>query len=161
MPVPTLKLVAVLAGVAPVTVSRVVNGSENVAAATREKILAIIRDLDYSPNIHGANLRRKRLSDESTRGSKDQLVCASKRLRAGCDSCANAPCPPEGAFIFHPEEDREFAQQMIRLRRDLDRLRKHTERIQTCVDMIQEAYSRRLSSYAAHYPRDPELTARI
>ena len=44
-----------MAGVAPTTVSRVINGSENVAAATREKILAIIRDLDYAPNIHAAN----------------------------------------------------------------------------------------------------------
>ena len=69
MPEATLKLVAKLAGVAPITVSRVVNGSENVAAATREKILAIIKDLDYTPNIHAANLRRKRLNDESLSGS--------------------------------------------------------------------------------------------
>jgi LacI family transcriptional regulator len=55
MPEATLKLVAKMAGVAPTTVSRVINGSENVAAATREKILAIIRDLDYAPNIHAAN----------------------------------------------------------------------------------------------------------
>jgi LacI family transcriptional regulator len=51
MPVPTLKFIAELAGVAPVTVSRVVNGSENVAAPTSEKILAIIRDLDYARPI--------------------------------------------------------------------------------------------------------------
>jgi transcriptional regulator with XRE-family HTH domain len=150
MPGATLKFVAELAGVAPVTVSRVVNGSENVAAATREKILAIIRGLDYTPNIHAANLRRKRLNDQSTNGSKDQLVCANQSLRTGCNSCVNIPCPPQGAFIFTPEEDRAFAQQINRLRRDLDRLREHTERIQTCVDIIQEAYSRRLSSYAAH-----------
>jgi transcriptional regulator with XRE-family HTH domain len=150
MPEATLKVVAKLAGVAPVTVSRVVNGTENVAAATREKILAIIRDLDYTPNIHAANLRRKRLNNESTSGSKDQLVCANKRLRAGRNSCVNIPCPPEGAFIFSLEEGSALAQQIIRLRRDLDRLRKHTERIQTCVEIIQEAYSRRLSSCAGH-----------
>ena len=142
MPEATLKLVAKLAGVAPVTVSRVINGSENVAAATREKILAIIRDLDYAPNIHAANLRRKRLNDKSTNGSKDRFICANKRLRAGCNSYVNVPCPPEGAFIFNPEERKALAQQIIRLRRDLDRLRKHTERIKTCVDIIQEAYSR-------------------
>jgi transcriptional regulator with XRE-family HTH domain len=150
MPGATLKFVAKLAGVAPVTVSRVVNGSENVAAATREKILAIIRGLDYTPNIHAANLRRKRLNDQSTNGSKDQLVCANQSLRAGCNSCVNIPCPPQGAFIFSPEEDKVFAQQINRLRRDLDKLMEHTERIQTCVEIIQEAYSRRLSSYAAH-----------
>jgi DNA-binding LacI/PurR family transcriptional regulator len=73
MPEATLKVVAKLAGVAPVTVSRVSNGSENVAAATREKILAIIRELDYTPSIHAASLRRKRLNDQSTSGSKDRL----------------------------------------------------------------------------------------
>ena len=150
MPEATLRGVAKLAGVAPVTVSRVINGSEKVAAATREKILAIIRDLDYTPNVHAANLRRKRLDDESTRGSKDRLICANKRLRARCNSYIGVPCQPEGTFMFSPEERRALAQQMIRLRRDLDRLRRHTERIQTCVDMIQEAYSRRLSSCAAH-----------
>ena len=55
MPEATLKLVAKLAGVGPATVSRVVNGSENVAAATREKILAIIRDLNYTPNTHAGH----------------------------------------------------------------------------------------------------------
>jgi hypothetical protein len=106
MPEATLKLVAKLAGVAPTTVSRVVNGSENVAATTREKILAIVRDLDYAPNIHAANLRRKRLNDESPSGSKGRLVCANERLRAGCDACINVPCPPDEAFIFGPEEGR-------------------------------------------------------
>lgn len=150
MPGATLKLVAKLAGVAPATVSRVVNGSENVAEATREKILAIIRDLDYTPNIHAAKLRRKRLNDASMSGSKDQLVCSSAYLRAGSNSRRNVSCPAEVAFIFSPEERREMAQQIIRLRRDLDRLRKHTERIQTCVDIIQEAWYRRLSSCVAH-----------
>jgi LacI family transcriptional regulator len=77
MPEATLKLVAKLAGVGPATVSRVVNGSENVAGATREKILAIIRDLDYTPNIHAAKLRRKKWNDESTSGSKDRSVPTS------------------------------------------------------------------------------------
>lgn len=140
MPGATLKRVAELAGVAPATVSRVINGAENVATATREKILAVIRDLDYTPNIHAANLRRKNSNDENTGDSKDRFVGANERLIDRCNSSSNVPHPPKKAFIFSPEEDRAFAQQMIRLRRDLDRLRKHTERIQTCVEMIQEAY---------------------
>jgi hypothetical protein len=126
----TLKVVAELAGVAPVTVSRVVNGSEKVAAATREKILAIIRDLDYTPNVHATNLRRKRVNDERKSGSQVRL---------------NFPRSSEGTFIFSSKERRALVEQLIRLRRDLNRLRKHTERIQTYVDIIQVAYSRRLS----------------
>jgi transcriptional regulator with XRE-family HTH domain len=146
MPEATLKHVAKLAGVAPATVSRVINGSENVAAATREKILAAIGDLDYRPNIHAANLRLKRLIAESTSGSNDRLVSANKHLRAGCNSCINVPRSSDEAFILSPEEGRVLAQQIIRLREDVNRLRRHTECIQTCVDMIQEACSRRLSS---------------
>jgi transcriptional regulator with XRE-family HTH domain len=143
MPETTLNVVAKLAGVASTTVSRVVNGSENVAAATREKVLAVIKDLDYTPNVHAANLRRKRLNDETPNGSNDRLVVgANQRLRAGCDSNARVSCPPEGAFKYSPEERWALAREIIRLRRELDRLKKHTERIQTCVDIIQEAYSR-------------------
>jgi hypothetical protein len=145
MPEATLKLVARLAGVAPTTVSRVVNGSEDVAPGTREKILAIIRDLDYTPNMHAANLRRKRLHGESTQGSRDGSACANAPLRARCNSCLNVPRPP-AAISYSPEEDRALARQMIRLRRYLDRLKNHTERIQTCVNKMQETYSRRFSS---------------
>ena len=120
MPDATLRLVAQLAGVAPVTVSRVVNDRENVASGTREKILAIIRDLDYRPNVHAANLRRRRLSGANSNGLKDRFVNADERI-----------------------------QQILRLRKHLDRLRKHAERIQTCVDMMQETYTRRLSSCPA------------
>ena len=141
----TLKVVAELAGVAPVTVSRVVNGSEKVAAPTREKILAIIRDLDYTPNLDAANLRRKRLSDENKSGSQERLICANTRLKDGCNSCVNVPRSSEGTFIFSSKERRALVEQIIRLRKDLNELRKHTERIQTYVDNIQVAYSRRLS----------------
>lgn len=155
MPQATLKLVAQLAGVGPATVSRVVNGSEKVAAATREKILAIIRDLDYTPNIHAANLRRNKWNDQSTSGSNDRFVCANQRLRGGCNSCLNIRCPPEGAFIISPEQGRALAQRMIRLRRDLDTLRKQTERIQTCVNMIHEAYLDDFFVRGARTHRDP------
>src|ERR1700760_3336868 len=127
MPQATLKLVAKLAGVAPMTVSRVVNGSENVAASTRKKILAVIRDLDYTPNMYAANLRRKRWDGESTSGSKERLAGAGEPMRDGWSSRSSLPRSPGGAFPFHVEEGRALAQQMIRLRKDLDRLRKHAE----------------------------------
>ena len=148
MPDATLRVVARLAGVAPVTVSRVVNGSENVAAATREKILAIIRDLDYRPNIHAASLRRKKSNDETTHRSNDRLVCAKETLKAGFNSYLNARYPSEMVSTLSPELCRALAQQIIQLRRDLDRLKKRAERIQSCVDVIQDACSRRRSSCA-------------
>jgi hypothetical protein len=148
MPEATLKVIAQQAGVAPVTVSRVVNGSENVAAATREKVLAIIRELDYTPNAHAANLRRKK--QEGTRDTNDPLVAANEDWKCGCNSCRNLPCPRAGACLLSAEEGRALAHQLIRLRRDLDRLRKHTERVQRFLDIMQEARLRRLSSCAAH-----------
>lgn len=123
MPEATLQLVARRAGVAPVTVSRVVNGSENVAPATKEKILAVIRDLDYRPNIHAANLRRKRLDGDNSCRSKSRLECSCERPSAEC---------------------KVLARQIDRLHRDLDRLKKQSERIQACVNLMQQAYSRRL-----------------
>lgn len=42
--------VAELAGVSQMTVSRVINGTGRVSSATREKVLAAMRELDYQPN---------------------------------------------------------------------------------------------------------------
>ena len=42
--------VAKLAGVSHQTVSRVLNGSPQVRAATRERVLVAMRELDYRPN---------------------------------------------------------------------------------------------------------------
>ncbi|WP_394647728.1 LacI family DNA-binding transcriptional regulator [uncultured Sphingomonas sp.] len=48
--VPTIADVARLAGVSPMTVSRVINSETNVRAETREAVNAAIRQLDYAPN---------------------------------------------------------------------------------------------------------------
>src|SRR6202008_170520 len=42
--------VARLAGVSHQTVSRVINGSEHVREATRERVMVAMRQLDYRPN---------------------------------------------------------------------------------------------------------------
>jgi LacI family transcriptional regulator len=52
--------VAKLAGVAPITVSRVVNNSGYVSEETRRRVEAAIRELDYIPNSLGPSLRSKR-----------------------------------------------------------------------------------------------------
>jgi LacI family transcriptional regulator len=48
--VATIEVVARHAGVAPMTVSRVLNGAANVRESTREKVLASIAALNYVPN---------------------------------------------------------------------------------------------------------------
>jgi DNA-binding LacI/PurR family transcriptional regulator len=57
---PTLEQVAARAGVGRGTVSRVVNGSANVADATRETVLAAVRELGYVPNRAARALVTKR-----------------------------------------------------------------------------------------------------
>jgi DNA-binding LacI/PurR family transcriptional regulator len=57
---PTLEQVAARAGVGRGTVSRVVNGSANVADATRENVLAAVRELGYVPNRTARALVTKR-----------------------------------------------------------------------------------------------------
>ena len=46
----TIQDVVKLSGVSVATVSRVIHNSPNVLPATREKVLAAIRELDYHPN---------------------------------------------------------------------------------------------------------------
>lgn len=150
MPKPTLKMVARLAGVAPATVSRVLNGSDNVAAETRKNILAVIADLNYTPNIHAANLRRKSLNSEPAGGSQRRFIRGNKRLRDGSQCRLGVQSPQDGAFIFNPEDRSALARQIVRLRKDLDRLKNYAERLQRCVDEIHAAYSRPFSSRAAH-----------
>jgi DNA-binding LacI/PurR family transcriptional regulator len=48
--------VAKVAGVSHQTVSRVLNGSEKVRPATRDRVLAAMRELDYRPNLSARQL---------------------------------------------------------------------------------------------------------
>lgn len=52
----TAQDVARLARVSPMTVSRVVNGEQNVRASTREAVLAAVRELRYAPNLAAKSL---------------------------------------------------------------------------------------------------------
>ncbi len=55
----TIRDVAKLAGVAPITVSRVMNDSSEVSAATRERVKKAIEELHYLPNTLAKSLRSK------------------------------------------------------------------------------------------------------
>lgn len=53
----TIKDVARVAGTSTATVSRVINGSQNVTEKVRKKVQAAIEELDYSPNPAGRILK--------------------------------------------------------------------------------------------------------
>ena len=57
---PTIADVARLAGVSTGTVSRVINGAENVTPDTRMRVNQAIATLDYEPNFQARSLRSKR-----------------------------------------------------------------------------------------------------
>lgn len=52
----TIHDVAHRAGVSPMTVSRVMNGNDNVRDATREKVRRAVRELNYTPNAAARSL---------------------------------------------------------------------------------------------------------
>jgi DNA-binding LacI/PurR family transcriptional regulator len=56
----TIKDVAARAGVAPMTVSRVLNQPDSVAPETRERVQAVIDEMHYVPNRLGQGLLRRR-----------------------------------------------------------------------------------------------------
>ena len=56
---PTMKTVAALAGVGVKTVSRVINGEPNVSPATIARVRAAAESLDFHPDLHAGNLRRR------------------------------------------------------------------------------------------------------
>ncbi|KAB2925611.1 MAG: LacI family transcriptional regulator [Bacteroidetes bacterium] len=56
----TIKQVAEKAGVSIATVSRVINGFENVNAETRERIMKVVAELKYTPNLAARGLIMKR-----------------------------------------------------------------------------------------------------
>ena len=56
---PTIRDVAKLAGVAPITVSRVINDSGYVKQETRERVEDAVEELGYIPNTLGLSLRFK------------------------------------------------------------------------------------------------------
>jgi len=58
--VTTIRDVAKRAGVAPVTVSRVMNDAPNVNAETRQRVEQAISDLGYVPNVAARSLRSRR-----------------------------------------------------------------------------------------------------
>ncbi|MEQ7214997.1 LacI family DNA-binding transcriptional regulator [Enterococcus asini] len=53
----TIKEIADIAGVSVATVSYVLNGKKKISEKTRTKVLAIVQQLNYTPNLSAQNLR--------------------------------------------------------------------------------------------------------
>ncbi len=54
---PSIKDIAEVAGVSVTTVSFVLNNKGNIAPETRERVLKIVKEMDYTRSIHARNLR--------------------------------------------------------------------------------------------------------
>jgi LacI family transcriptional regulator len=63
----TIGEVAAMAGVSPMTVSRVVNQQGNVREATRDRVMEAVRELGYTPNLAASSLA-------ATRGMRIALI---------------------------------------------------------------------------------------
>lgn len=89
---PTIADVAKLAGVSPMTVSRVVNGGASVLTFTREKVEAAIRELRYVPNIAarrlagGRQLRIALLYANPSASYLSELLVGSLAEASSCDA---------------------------------------------------------------------------
>ncbi len=57
---PNIRQVALLAGVSHMTVSRVLNEHPSIASATRERVLEVMRELNYRPNSAARALATRR-----------------------------------------------------------------------------------------------------
>jgi transcriptional regulator with XRE-family HTH domain len=74
----TVKDVAGLAGVSVATVSRVVNGADNVTTETRTRVLTAVSQLQYRPNLYAAELGRANRNISKRRGAHEPALAQPK-----------------------------------------------------------------------------------
>ncbi len=88
----TIEDVARLAGVSPMTVSRVVNGETNVRESTREKVLKAVRALNYSPNPAARSLAGAEATHIGLLHSNPSAAYLSKFLVGSLEGCRRVGC---------------------------------------------------------------------
>ena len=87
---PTIHDVALRAGVSSMTVSRVINGKQNVRSATRERVEAAVRELKYSPNPAASSLARDDLIRIGLLYGNPSAAYLSEFLVGGLDQCSRS-----------------------------------------------------------------------
>ena len=114
---PTIRDVARLAGVSHQTVSRVINHSADVIPATRERVEAAIRELDYQPNA---------IARSMARGETHTLACVSPNLTdftfASIIEGAEQEARNHGYFLLsssasEPESFKDLVEELVGHRR--------------------------------------------
>jgi len=86
----TINDVARHAGVSPMTVSRVINGEQNVRPATRERVSEAIRQLGYAPNPAARSLASARTVRIGLLYSNPSAAYLSEFLLGSLDQCSRA-----------------------------------------------------------------------
>ncbi len=82
--------IAKLAGVSPMTVSRVVNGGVGVAEATRRRVEAVMREVDFTPNASAQALRAGRARSIGFLSLTSELVGALAKVLVSLEQQARA-----------------------------------------------------------------------
>jgi transcriptional regulator with XRE-family HTH domain len=118
----TLRDVAQLAGVSTATVSRVMNGAENVSSHTRSKVLSAISRLKYSPDVHAVELGRGKRGIPRKRGT-DRLSPARTGTELHSDPGA------------HTQNQRRKARRLCLLEEENARLKRLVTNLSTDVEM--------------------------
>jgi len=128
----TVKDIANLAGVSVATVSRVTNGASNVSPETRERVLAAISRLQYSPNAYAAQLARR--SSGISRNGKDRKSDLRARPR-------QRSSPPQGTSDRHSRVER-----LRHLERENLQLKRQVSSLLTDLEKWKESLKRRFGT---------------
>jgi LacI family transcriptional regulator len=88
----TIDDVARLAGVAPMTVSRVINREKNVRESTREAVLKAVKALNYTPNAAARSLAGADATHVGLLYSNPSAAYLSQFLVGALDGCRRVGC---------------------------------------------------------------------
>lgn len=88
----TIDDVARLAGVAPMTVSRVINREKNVRESTREAVLKAVKALNYTPNAAARSLAGAEATHVGLLYSNPSAAYLSQFLVGALDGCRRVGC---------------------------------------------------------------------